>query len=191
MTSVVDRPDTRTLQVPPHSIEAEESVLGAVLLSADAANIALEKLHADDFYRPAHQQIFEAVRGLFDSHEPIDPFPLSSVLRLTAILSLIGGLSSLTPLLAPLPPPSSLSTDAFPPPFPSPPPPPSASLPSPPRAAFPPPCKLPRASHPRPRHSPSPHAPPGSLARPRQPQLPRRPPPPPRAPLFLRAALAP
>ncbi|RLE23833.1 MAG: hypothetical protein DRJ50_05595, partial [Actinobacteria bacterium] len=48
VTSVAERPTgTRGLQVPPHSVEAEESVLGAVLLSSDAANIALEKLHAE------------------------------------------------------------------------------------------------------------------------------------------------
>ena len=103
MTSVVDRPDTRTLQVPPHSIEAEESVLGAVLLSADAANIALEKLHADDFYRPAHQQIFEAVRGLFDSHEPIDAVTVSEVLRRSGTLDRIGGVEYLTRILDAVP----------------------------------------------------------------------------------------
>jgi replicative DNA helicase len=103
VTSVVDRPDTRTLQVPPHSIEAEESVLGAVLLSADAANIALEKLHADDFYRPAHQQIFEAVRGLFDSHEPIDAVTVSEVLRRNGILERIGGVEYLTRILDAVP----------------------------------------------------------------------------------------
>ena len=103
MTSVVERPSTRTLQVPPHSIEAEESVLGAVLLSSDAANIALERLHAEDFYRPAHQQIFEAVRKLFDTHEPIDAVTVSEVLRRDGTLERIGGVESLTRILDAVP----------------------------------------------------------------------------------------
>ena len=82
VTSVAERPTgNRRLQVPPHSIEAEESVLGAVLLSSDAANIALESLKADDFYRPAHQQVFEAVQTLFDANEPIDAVTVSEMLR--------------------------------------------------------------------------------------------------------------
>ena len=47
MTSVIEPQISRSPRVPPNSIDAEESVLGAVLLSADAANIALEKLHAE------------------------------------------------------------------------------------------------------------------------------------------------
>jgi replicative DNA helicase len=103
VTSVVERPSTRTLLVPPHSIEAEESVLGAVLLSSDAANIALERLHAEDFYRPAHQQIFEAVRKLFDTHEPIDAVTVSEVLRRDGTLERIGGVEYLTRILDAVP----------------------------------------------------------------------------------------
>jgi len=103
MTSVAERPAARTLQTPPHSVEAEESVLGSVLLSADAANIALEKLHAEDFYRPAHQQIFEAIRGLFDGNEPIDAVTVSEVLRRDGSLERMGGVDFLTRLLDTVP----------------------------------------------------------------------------------------
>jgi replicative DNA helicase len=99
VTSVAERPLTRALPTPPHSNEAEESVLGAVLLSADAANIALEKLHAEDFYRPAHQQIFEAVQGLFDANEPIDAVTVSEMLRRDGSLERMGGIEFLTRLL--------------------------------------------------------------------------------------------
>ena len=99
MTSVAERSGARTLPTAPHSIEAEESVLGAVLLSADAANIAMEKLHAPDFYRPAHQQVFEAIRGLFDANEPIDAVTVSEVLRRDGSLELMGGVDFLTGLL--------------------------------------------------------------------------------------------
>ena len=103
MTSVAERPVTRALPTPPHSVEAEESVLGAVLLSSDAANIALEKLHAEDFYTPAHQQIFEAVQGLFDANEPIDAVTVSEVLRRDGSLERMGGVDFLTRLLDTVP----------------------------------------------------------------------------------------
>ncbi|MEN8233458.1 MAG: replicative DNA helicase [Actinomycetota bacterium] len=104
MTSVAERPSgARQLQVPPHSIEAEESVLGAVLLSADAANIALEKLHAEDFYRPAHQQVFEVVQTLFDANEPIDAVTVSEGLRRDGTLERVGGVGFLTRLIDTVP----------------------------------------------------------------------------------------
>ncbi len=49
MTAVIEPSVARSPRVPPHSLDAEESVLGAILLSGDAANIALEKQHAEDF----------------------------------------------------------------------------------------------------------------------------------------------
>ncbi len=99
MTSVVERQTARSLHAPPHSVEAEESVIGAVRLSSDAANIALERLQPDDFYRPAHQQMFEAVRRLFDANEPIDAVTVSEALRRDGNLERIGGVEFLTRLL--------------------------------------------------------------------------------------------
>ena len=103
MTSVAARPAARALPTAPHSTEAEESVLGAVLLSAEAANIALEKLHSEDFYHPAHQQIFEAVLGLFDANEPIDAVTVSEILRRDGSLERMGGVDFLTRLLDAVP----------------------------------------------------------------------------------------
>jgi len=57
---------------PPHSREAEESVIGAVLLSEEAVNEVMDRLHPPDFYIPAHQAIFEAMRELFDGNQAID-----------------------------------------------------------------------------------------------------------------------
>ena len=73
------------------------------LLSSDAANIALEKLHAEDFYRPAHQQVFEAVRTLFDANEPIDAVTVSEMLRREGALERLGGVAFLTRLLDTVP----------------------------------------------------------------------------------------
>jgi len=89
--------------VPPHSIDAEESVLGAVLLSSDAANVALEKLHVEDFYKPSHQRIFEVIRQLFDSNEPIDAVTVSEGLRRDGSLDRMGGIESLTRLIDSVP----------------------------------------------------------------------------------------
>ncbi len=104
MTSVVDlRQAPPGGRVPPHSAEAEISVLGSVLLSSDAANIALEKLQAEDFYRPAHQSIFEAVSSLFNANEPIDAVTVTEALRRSDVLERVGGVGYLTELIDQVP----------------------------------------------------------------------------------------
>jgi replicative DNA helicase len=102
MTAVYES-RTTALSAPPHSAEAEESVLGAVLLSADAANIALEKLHPEDFYVPAHQSIFEAITSLFDGNQPIDAVTVSEALRRIDALDRSGGPAYLAQLLDSVP----------------------------------------------------------------------------------------
>jgi len=99
MTSVVERDASRGLHVPPNSAEAEESVLGSVLMSAEAANIALEKLHAEDFYRPVNQAVFQAIQDLFDANEPIDAVTVSESLRRSGMLERAGGVGFLTRLI--------------------------------------------------------------------------------------------
>jgi replicative DNA helicase len=102
MTTQLER---RTAQgvAPPHNIEAEESVLGAVMLSADAANIALESLRAEDFYKPAHQTIWEAVTALFDGNQPIDPVTVADWLRRNESLERVGGVGTITRLMEGVP----------------------------------------------------------------------------------------
>lgn len=89
--------------VPPHSVEAEQSVLGAVMLSGEAAAIAVEKLRAEDFYRPAHQSIFEAVLTLFDGDQAIDAITVSDWLRRNGALERIGGIAFLNDLMDSVP----------------------------------------------------------------------------------------
>ena len=104
MTSVVEREGSpRGLTVPPNSAEAEESVLGAVLMSADAANLALEKLHTEDFYKPAHQSIFQSISDLFDGNQPIDAVTVSEALRRNGVLDRVGGVGYLTQLIDSVP----------------------------------------------------------------------------------------
>ena len=91
------------MAVPPHNMEAEESVIGAAMLSPDAANEALELLRPEDFYKPVHQLIFEAIVGLFDGNQPIDAITVADALRRTEQLDRIGGVTYLTSLLERVP----------------------------------------------------------------------------------------
>ena len=60
-------------RVPPHNIEAEASLLGAMLLSKDAIADALEVTSAEHFYKPSHAHVFDAICGLYATGEPSDP----------------------------------------------------------------------------------------------------------------------
>jgi replicative DNA helicase len=78
-------------RVPPHSVEAEESVLGAMLLSEASISDVLERVRPDDFYKPAHRKIFEAVVSLFGRGEAIDTVTVAEELRRTGKLEEVGG----------------------------------------------------------------------------------------------------
>jgi replicative DNA helicase len=86
-------------RVPPHSREAEESLLGAVLLSPDAANDVMDRIHPEDFYVPAHQSIYEAMRRLYDANQAIDAVTLAEELRRIGELEKVGGVPYLTRLV--------------------------------------------------------------------------------------------
>ena len=79
-------------RVPPHNIDAEESVLGALLLSRDAIGTVSEMgLNPQDFYRPAHRHIFDAVRALYSSGSPADTVTVADELRRAGLLAEVGG----------------------------------------------------------------------------------------------------
>lgn len=78
-------------RVLPHSLESEESVLGGILLDNDAMNVALERLKAEDFYRPSYQAIFAAMISLTDKREPIDVVTLSQRLKAMGLFDDSGG----------------------------------------------------------------------------------------------------
>ncbi|HYZ92687.1 MAG TPA: replicative DNA helicase [Actinomycetota bacterium] len=78
-------------RVPPHSVEAEESVLGAMLLSETSISDVLEKLRSDDFYKPAHRRIFESVVSLFGRGEAVDSVTAAEELRRAGALEEVGG----------------------------------------------------------------------------------------------------
>ena len=93
MTAVIDLEQARGPRVAPHSIEAEESVLGAMLISTEAVDVALERLHPEDFYKPAHQSIFAAITALYDASEPIDALTVTEGLRRVNSLDQVGGIA--------------------------------------------------------------------------------------------------
>ena len=90
-------------RVPPQSLEAEESVLGSILLDNQAINVCLERLRAEDFYKTAHQTIFEAMSALSDKREPIDIVTLGQQLRSMGQLDAIGGAQALSFLASSVP----------------------------------------------------------------------------------------
>jgi replicative DNA helicase len=78
-------------RVPPHSVEAEESVLGSMLLSKNAIAEVLELLHEDDFYRPAHRTVFRSVLELYSHGGAVDAVTVAEDLRRNGALADIGG----------------------------------------------------------------------------------------------------
>ncbi|NPV42586.1 MAG: replicative DNA helicase [Firmicutes bacterium] len=88
-----------TLQrVPPQNIEAEQSVLGAMLLEKEAILSASEILKGEDFYKESHKKIFEVIIDLYDKNEPVDLITVSEELRKRNALEEIGGITYITAL---------------------------------------------------------------------------------------------
>jgi replicative DNA helicase len=90
-------------KLPPQHIEAEQSVLGGILIENDAINRVTEILDADDFYRDAHRKIFNALINLSERDEPADLITLTNELRKIDQLDSIGGASYLASLIDSVP----------------------------------------------------------------------------------------
>lgn len=82
-------------KAPPHNLEAEQSVLGAILIEKDAINKVLEFLSSDgsDFYHDAHAKIFRGMVTLFEKNIPIDPVTLTDLFKDSDALSSVGGIA--------------------------------------------------------------------------------------------------
>jgi replicative DNA helicase len=83
------------LRLPPHSVEAEQSVLGGLMLDAAAWDQVADRVTAEDFYRHDHKLIFEAVAGLIERSQPCDAVTLSGHLESQGLLDQVGGLAYL------------------------------------------------------------------------------------------------
>ena len=109
MVTPLERPVRRSSRVPPHNLEAEESVLGACMLSREAIAAVLEIIGDGDFYRPANGEIFLAVLDLFGKGEPVDAVTLADELKRRGTLEDLGGKAYLHTLLQTVPSPGSAS----------------------------------------------------------------------------------
>lgn len=90
-------------RMPPQNIEAEESLLGALLIDKNAMVKIADQLHAEDFYKPSYGQIYEAMIDLYAKQEPIDLLSLSNRLQDKGILEKIGGRAFLSGLVSRVP----------------------------------------------------------------------------------------
>jgi replicative DNA helicase len=88
---------------PPQDVQAEQSVLGGMLLSKDAIADVVEQLHGNDFYRPAHQIVFDCILDLYGRGEPADAITVAAELNRTDQLSKMGGAVYLHTLIASTP----------------------------------------------------------------------------------------
>ncbi len=90
-------------RVPPSNLRAEESVLGAMLLSREAIAEVVERLDPDHFYKPAHGHLYDAVMGLYGGGQPVDVVTVAEELQRANLLDEVGGPSFLLELQAATP----------------------------------------------------------------------------------------
>jgi replicative DNA helicase len=95
--------DLSSHKLPPQNLEAEQSVLGGILIENEAINRVMEILDPDDFYRDAHRKIFNALINLSERDEPADLITLTNELRKIDQLDSIGGASYLASLIDSVP----------------------------------------------------------------------------------------
>jgi replicative DNA helicase len=86
------------LKIMPHSIEAEQSVLGSMIIDKVAIGEAIEVLKADDFYRDTHKTMYEAIVALYQKDSAVDIITLSEKLKDNNQLDLVGGITYVTEL---------------------------------------------------------------------------------------------
>lgn len=90
--------DPKAPAIPPQNTDAEASLLGAILIDADALVRIADKVDSYDFYDEKHRYIYEAITQLYDKHSPIDVLTLSNQMKTNTTLDTIGGSSYLAEL---------------------------------------------------------------------------------------------
>lgn len=95
--------NNKNLRVPPHNNEAEQSVLGSVMLDKDAIIKIADIVKPGDFYKESHNLIYKTILELYEQQEPIDVLSLSNKLEEKNKLETIGGSSYLTSLVNSVP----------------------------------------------------------------------------------------
>ena len=84
-------PSAMSLRVPPHNVEAEQALLGSMFLSSEAVEVGVAAVDREDFYRPSHQRIFEAIQHLSNRAVPIDQVSVADRLDSVGQLEQVGG----------------------------------------------------------------------------------------------------
>jgi replicative DNA helicase len=95
--------DLSSHKLPPQNIEAEQSVLGGILIENYAINKVMEVLDPDDFYRESHRKIYKALIDLSERDEPADLITLTNELKKNGYLDPVGGASYITSLIDSVP----------------------------------------------------------------------------------------
>lgn len=90
-------------RTPPQNVEAEQSVLGAMMLSKDAMADVIEVVRASDFYKPAHEMVFDIAIKLYNSGDPVDALTVGAELQRSGSLARIGGAEYLHTLISIVP----------------------------------------------------------------------------------------
>ena len=85
-------------KVPPHNLEAEQAIVGGILINNDALNQVVDILSGEDFYREAHTLIYEGMLTLYNRDDPVDIITLSQVLKEKSALDKVGGTEYLASL---------------------------------------------------------------------------------------------
>ena len=88
-----------SLKVPPHNMEAEQAILGVILINNDAMNQITDILAPDHFYREAHGHLYQGMLNLYNNNEPIDLITLSQHLKIKNLLEKAGGTEYLSSLV--------------------------------------------------------------------------------------------
>ena len=91
------------LKLPPQDLEAERSVLGALMLDKEAIIKVADLIKPSDFYQPSHAKIFDAIFELFEKGEPIDVLSVNKKLKDNGRLNEVGGASYLTDIINSVP----------------------------------------------------------------------------------------
>ena len=86
------------LKLPPQNLEAEQAVLGAVLIDKNAIFRVSDLLVPEDFYTPHHERIYKAILALYEKHQPIDVLSLTNYLKEHEQLKDVGGSAYLADL---------------------------------------------------------------------------------------------
>lgn len=90
--------DTIQGRIPPQAVEIEQAVLGAMLIEHGAATIALQMLKAEDFYKQAHQHIYQTLSNLYERDNPLDLLTVENELKDQNLLDSVGGAGYLSDL---------------------------------------------------------------------------------------------